>query len=96
MPVISTVAAAVIDPAVAVKVLVVRPVGTVTEGCTGSNVELLLVSGITAPGAAAGPDNVTVQVGVWLEARLVGLQVRLVKLGGGGTIIMGNGKQMPL
>src|SRR5205809_708501 len=85
-----------IVPAVAGKVGVVAPAATVTEGCAGSNDGLLLTSVTSAPPVGAAPERLTIQVDVWLEATLVGLQVRLVSVGSGGRIMTVKEIQKPL
>lgn len=69
-------------PTVAAKLAVVEPAATVTE--TGAESRVLLLDRPTAaPPPGAGPDSVTVQTVVCPEPKLVGLHVRLVKVGGG-------------
>ena len=75
-------AAAVMVPAVAVKLAVVEPAGTITDAGTGSRV-LLLDRVTVAPPLSAAPDSVTVQELDCAETRLVGLHAILVNVGAG-------------
>ena len=59
--------------AIAMKVAVVAPAGTVTDACTVSKV-LLLASVTLAPPAGAAWVSVTVQVLIALSPRMPGLQ----------------------
>ncbi len=66
-------------PAVAAKLALDEPAGTVTEPCTESW-ELLLERPTAAPLLGAALDSVTVQRVDCPEPKLVGLHVRLVKV----------------
>lgn len=68
-----------IDPAVAVKLTVVDPAGTVTEAGTGSSA-LSLESKTLAPPAGAALERVTVQTVDCPEKRVEGTQFKPVKL----------------
>ena len=68
------------DPAVAVKLALDEPAGTLIAVGTG-NATLLLDRVTEAPPLCAAPDRVTVQEVACPEPRLVGLHVRLVKVG---------------
>lgn len=70
-------------PAVAVKLAVKAPAGTVTEGGTGSS-PLVLDSVTAAPPLGAAPERVTEQPVDCLELRLLGLQAKPATVGGGG------------
>ena len=75
--------------AVAEKLMVVAPPGTVTDPCTGSRTGLLLISPTWAPLAGGRPESVTKHAVVWFELRLVGKQATLVNVGrAGGTNVM--------
>ncbi len=67
-------------PAIAVKLALKEFAGTVTEPCTESW-ELLLERPTAAPLLGAALDSVTVQRVDCPEPKLVGLHVRLVKVG---------------
>jgi hypothetical protein len=69
--------------AVAVKLAVVEPAGTITEAGTGSRA-LLLDRVTVAPGVSTAPDSVTMQELDCPEPRTVGLQAMLIELGAGG------------
>jgi hypothetical protein len=76
--------AAVIVPAVAVKLAVVEPAGTITDAGTASRV-LLLLRVTVAPPLSAAADSVTAQELDCPETRLAGLHARPLKTGNGGT-----------